>query len=347
MTKNLRKAISNRSRLENRYYRGKSIESLRAYKKQKNCCSRLYKRERKRYYNNLDLTKITDSKKFWKTTKSFLSDKGAGINGIEGDEIFHEESDVANILSDFFSNTVKNLNVSIPDEYNVCCRPLAIIISKGITNSHFDNRLKLADWTPIHKADATTNKKNYRNVSVLPVVSKVLEKLMQTQICSYVENYLSPFLCGYRKGYSAQHALLSMLEKWRGFVDKGGYGAGVLMDLSKAFDTLDHDLLIAKLHPYGFSKNALRFIKSYLSDRRQRVKINASYSSWTSLLVGVPQGSVLEPLLFNLYINDLFYIIKTYICNYADDTTPFAADMSLDNGKTRMCCQECNGMVLL
>ena len=121
-----------------------------------------------------------------------------------------------------------------------------IIIHKDISNSHLDNRRKLADLTPIYKADATTNKKNYRNVSLLPLVSKVLEKLMQTQICSYVENYLSPFLCGYRKGYSAQHALLSMLQKWRGFVDNGGYTGGVLMDLLKAFDTLDHDLLIAK-----------------------------------------------------------------------------------------------------
>ena len=104
MTENLRKAISNKSRLENRYYRDKSIESLRASKKQKNICSRLYKRERKRYYSNLDLTKITDSKKFWKTAKPFLSDKGAGTNGItliEEDEIFHEESEVANILNDF------------------------------------------------------------------------------------------------------------------------------------------------------------------------------------------------------------------------------------------------------
>ena len=150
----------------------------------------------------------------------------------------------------------------------------SIIIRKYIVNSHFDNCLKLADLTPVHKADATTNKKNDRNVSLLPVVSKVLEKLVQTQICSYVENY--PFLCGYRKGYSAHHALLSILEKWRGFVDKGGYGGGALMDLSNAFDILDHDLLIAKLHAYGFSKNALRFIKSYLSDRWQRVKINTS-----------------------------------------------------------------------
>ena len=145
---------------------------------------------------------------------------------------------------------------------------------------------------------------------------------MQAQISDYMETFLSPFLCGYRKGYSAQHALLSMLEKWRISLDKGGYGGGVLMDLSKAFDTLDHDLLIAKLHAYGFEKNALRLVKSYLTDRWQRTKIDTSYISWSELLVGVPQGSVVGPIIFNLFINDLFYIIKTNICNYADDNTP-------------------------
>ena len=101
------------------------------------------------------------------------------------------------------------------------------------------------------------------------------------------------------------------------------------MDLSKAFDTLNHGLLIAKLHAYGFDKNVLKLIKSYLSTRWQRTKINSSFSTWSELTKGDPQGSVLG--LFNLFINDLFYLIgETDVCNYADDNTLHASHISLN-----------------
>ena len=116
------------------------------------------------------------------------------------------------------------------------------------------------------------------------------------------------------------------------------------MDLSKAFDTLNHDLLIAKLRAYGFDKKSLRLIQSYLSDRWQRIKINTSYSSWSALLVGVPQASVLGPLLFNVFINDIFYILKTNICNYADDTTPYTVDMTLDVLMAKLECSTNSAM---
>ena len=130
--------------------------------------------------------------------------------------------------------------------------------------------------------------------------------------------------------YNTQTALLSLIEKWKDTLDKKGYSGAILMDLSKAFDTINHELLIAKLHAYGFSKNSLLLIFSYLSDRWQRTKVNLNFSNWIELLQGVPQGSVLGPLLFNICLNDLFYILKdANICNFADDTTPFVCDLNL------------------
>ena len=174
-----------------------------------------------------------------------------------------------------------------------------------VRNKIFPTNLKLADISPIFKKDDATLVKNYRPVSVLPVVSKIFERIMHKQITVYIEKYLSPFLYGFRKGFNTQHALMALIEKWKQSLDEKGYAGGIRMDLSKAFDTINHQLLIAKLHAYGFDKSSLTLILSYLSNRWQRTKINLSFSSWSELLQGVPQGSVLGPLLFNMYINNI------------------------------------------
>ena len=118
---------------------------------------------------------------------------------------------------------------------------------------------------------------------------------------------------------------MAMIEKWCKFLDIGSHAGTLLTDLSKAFDCIDHELLIAKLHAYGFDNDALKFIYSYLKGRKQRTKINSSYSSFAEILFGVPQGSILGPLLFNAYICDLFYDIDDLdFASFADDNTPYS-----------------------
>ena len=151
---------------------------------------------------------------------------------------------------------------------DVVCEPLSKIWNEEIIEHKiFPTKLKLADISPIFKALQRTSVKNYRPVSVLPVVSKVFERIMDKQTDAYIDKVLSPYLCGYRKGYSCQYALLAMVENWKMSLDNAGHAGGILMDLSKAFDTINHNLLIAKLHAYGFSWDSLEIIYSYMGDR--------------------------------------------------------------------------------
>ena len=145
---------------------------------------------------------------------------------------------------------------------------------------------------------------------------------MHDQLAEYFEAVFNPFLAAFRKGFGCQTTLLRLLEDWKRALDNHVCVAAILMDLSKAFDCLPHGLLRAKLIAYGLSAGAVDLLDSYLSNRQQRVKLGPAISNWESLFKGVSQGSILGPLIFNIFINDIFYIIKKEtLYNYADDNT--------------------------
>ena len=206
------------------------------------------------------------------------------------------------------------------------CKPLADIFNKSIQTGIVPNKLKLAKVTPVFKSGSKQNTCNYRPISVLSVFSKILEKCVYNRLYDFLckHNILSENQFGFRKGLSTSLALTQFLQSVVYSLDNKKSSIGVFLDLSKAFDTIDHSILLYKLNHYGIRGVPHSWIKNYLSNRQQFVCINSTKSHLKTIRCGVPQGSILGPLLFLLYVNDIRHSSPILqFTQFADDTSVF------------------------
>ena len=304
MTKSLRKAIMTRTRLRNRYNKVRNDENWKAFKKQRNKCVKLLPKAKNDCYGNLNLKLLTDNIKFWRTVKPLFSDRiqtYTAITLLENNELVNDNRIAANIFNDYFVSITESLDIPT--------------VSKNLTPIN-----EISDPLDI----ASTKYKSH------PSVKLIIKRVQVEHIFKFEQVSLQEVVVKLQK-------LMRLIEKCREFLDKNGHAGALLMDLSKAFDCIDHDLLIAKLHAYGFSRSILELIYSYLNERKQRVKVNRSFSARKESTKGVPQGSVLRPLLFNTSINDIFFLVSdTEVCNYADNTTIFECDSDLNNVQCKL-----------
>ena len=202
--------------------------------------------------------------------------------------------------------------------------PLALIINQSLTTGIFPNNLKIAKVIPLFKKDDETNLENYRPISILPAMSKIFEKWVYKQLNEY---FISKSLFyksqhGFKKLHSTKTAALEFTDRITNFLDSGKLPIAIYLDLSKAFDTLDHQILLQNLEYYGIRGSTLNWFKNYLTDRKQYVYFSDACSDILPVRTRVPQGSMLGPLLFIIYTNDM-HLASTKFDSllYADDTT--------------------------
>ena len=205
---------------------------------------------------------------------------------------------------------------------DVIASPFTDIINTMIETSMFPHQWKTARAVPITKVNYPSDTTDYRPMSILPALSKIAERLILKQLLSHIDEQilLKSTVTGYRKGHSTRTTLLNFKDDIKKAMKSGEVTLAMLVDFSKAFNTIAHDKVITKLHKLGFLPEFLRLISSYSSHRSQFVLTDANRSKTRMLSFGIPQGSIFGPIIFNLYSNNLQDTLNSDTLQYADDT---------------------------
>ncbi len=211
--------------------------------------------------------------------------------------------------------------------------PLAHIFNLSFVSGIFPSKLKINRTVPIFKNGDPSNCANYRPISLIPTFSKIIEKIAAVTLTNHLQlnKLLNQNQFGFQRNTSTEHNLLKVFNYIGDSLNRGNYCIGVFLDLRKAFDTCSHEILLKKLHNLGIQNGALDWFRSYLTDRSQTVDINGTLSDVLSIACGVFQGSVLGPILFLCYINDIFNASSLATFLFADDTTCLAENQNLDD----------------
>ena len=240
-----------------------------------------------------------------------------------------DEHEILNILKSMKNKTSSGIDRISPKLLKNCAEYvvdlLTILINRSMAAGLFPDSLKLAKVIPIYKDGDREDFSNYRPVSLLPVLGKVYERVIYAGFLTYIDKFslLDENQFGFRKKHKTVDALACVIQQIRQAMDQKQSSCCIFLDLTKAFETLDHDILLSKLESFGFRGRVLTLLKSYLNNRKQVLQLDSYRSSCQSVKCGVSQGSVLGPLLFLLYINDLPRHVKACTTFFADDTNIF------------------------
>ena len=201
---------------------------------------------------------------------------------------------------------------------------IAALINKSIATGNFPDKLKLAKVFPIHKSGSKSDPCNYRPISILPTIFKIFKRHVNKHLMAYMNRYniIHETQSGFRQKHSCQTALIKLIDQWMAGIDKGDTIGSMFVDFRKAFDLVDHKIFIQKLAAYKLSNTSLLWFILYLESRQQTIQYDRGMATYSNIQSGVPQGSILGPTLFLLFVNDLPLFLKHCFCDlFADDAT--------------------------